>query len=83
MSDIKQLADIKELLRSGRFRIDFDQTLLMRDGGLSTTPCARLYERRGKRWVKVGPLLLPPDGAGAAELMEVLGIALSEAARGE
>lgn len=83
MTDIKQFSDMKALLRSGRFRIDFDQTMLSRNGQFVTTPCARLYEKRGKRWAKIGPLLLPPEGEGASELMTTLGIALSEAARGE
>lgn len=66
---------LRALVQERSVRIDFGATLNFSKGTVVET--AQLY-RRGKtrggndKWEKVGPLILPPEGGGRRELMDLL-----------
>lgn len=69
MNEAERLAELRGLLQQGGgVRID----LAFAFSTKGAHPTARLYRREGKRWVKVEPLLLPPDGGTHADLLENL-----------
>lgn len=68
-SDMDQrLDEIRALLQGGEIRIELGFSLSI----MGARPTARLYRRNGNRWVKVDPLLLPPDGGTHADLLDLL-----------
>jgi hypothetical protein len=66
--EAEMLDEIRTLLRGGDVRIELGYSLSI----MGAHPTARLYRRKGNRWAKVEPLLLPKGGGTHADLLELL-----------
>jgi hypothetical protein len=64
----RMLEEIRTLLRGGDVRIELGFSLSI----TGAHPTARLYRRKGSRWAKVDPLLLPREGGTHADLLDLL-----------
>lgn len=71
-----------EEIRSAMSKVPVRITLSLALSANGGTPSARLEVQdpnRRLRWTKVGPLLLPPDGGSAADLLRMLADLAEEA----